>query len=62
MISDKECVGYARDCVRLAGLTEDPELREWLLERAREWMASAMCEPGSPLGSKPGEPQRPAPR
>jgi hypothetical protein len=25
---DDECVDYARECVRLAGLTDNPELRE----------------------------------
>jgi hypothetical protein len=41
MATDDECVGYARECVRLAGLAEDPELRERLLQMAREWMAEA---------------------
>ena len=41
---DDECVGYARECVRLAGLTDNPELREQLLNMAREWMATAMHE------------------
>jgi hypothetical protein len=44
MATDKECVEYARDCVRLAGLATDPELRERLLQQAREWMAAAMGE------------------
>ena len=39
---DDECVDYARECVRLAGLTDNPELREQLLNMAREWMATAM--------------------
>jgi hypothetical protein len=34
----------ARECVRLAGLAEDPELRERLINLAREWMAMAMRE------------------
>jgi hypothetical protein len=29
---------FARDCVRLAGQAESPELREKLLNLAREWM------------------------
>ena len=49
MATDIECVGYARQCVRLAGLAEDPELRERLLSMAREWMAVAMQE--NPAGS-----------
>jgi hypothetical protein len=44
MATDEECVDYARDCVRLAGLATDPELRERLLQQAREWMAVAMDE------------------
>jgi hypothetical protein len=41
MATDNEYVSYARDCVRLAGLTNDPELRERLLDMARAWMAEA---------------------
>jgi hypothetical protein len=41
---DEECIGYARECVRLAGLTQDQQLREQLLNMAREWMATAMHE------------------
>ena len=48
MATDIECVGYARQCVRLAGLAEDPELRERLLSMAREWMAVAMQEQEMP--------------
>ena len=44
MISDEECVEYARECVRLAGLTKDMQLRDQLLNTAREWMAVAMHE------------------
>jgi hypothetical protein len=46
--TDDECVGYARECVRLAGLTDNPELREQLLNMAREWMATAMHERKTP--------------
>ena len=38
MASDKEMEGYARDCVRLAQLADDPELRQRLFQMAREWM------------------------
>jgi hypothetical protein len=44
MATDKECEGYAQECVRLAGLTDDPEIREQLFQMAREWMAEAMYE------------------
>jgi hypothetical protein len=39
MATDEECVGYARECVRLAGLCTDQEVRDQLLEMARNWMA-----------------------
>jgi hypothetical protein len=42
MATDQEYVGYARECVRLAELTKDSELRTHLLNLAREWMATAM--------------------
>jgi hypothetical protein len=44
MATDEECVGYARECVRLAGLATDYELQEQLLQMARNWMAEAMHE------------------
>jgi hypothetical protein len=44
MATDEACVGYARECVRLAGLAADQELREQLLQMARNWMAEAMHE------------------
>ena len=40
MAADKEdCVSYACECVRLAGLIDDEELRRHLLELARQWLA-----------------------
>jgi hypothetical protein len=45
MATDNECAGYARECVRLAALTTDPQLREELLKIAREWMAMARQGP-----------------
>jgi len=44
MTKDSDCVGYARDCVRLATLTADEQIREQLMQMAREWMAVAMHE------------------
>jgi hypothetical protein len=41
---DQECVDYARECVRLAGLAQDQYMRDQLLNLAREWMAAAMHE------------------
>jgi hypothetical protein len=46
MTTDKECTEYARECVRLAALTDDQQIREQLLSMAREWMATAMHEDG----------------
>ena len=43
-VTDEEYVDYARECVRLAGLTADQEIRDQLLSMAREWMAAAMHE------------------
>jgi hypothetical protein len=42
--SDQEMESYARECVRLAQLTDDPNIREQLRQMAREWMATAMHE------------------
>jgi hypothetical protein len=42
MTTDKDCMGYARECVRLAGLTTDQEMREKLFAIARDWMAAAL--------------------
>ena len=44
MTTDKECIEYARECERLAGLTTDPELQERFLEMARNWMRTATDE------------------
>ena len=49
-VTDQECVDYARDCVRLAGMAEsNPELHKSLLQMAREWMAVAMHEENVPV-------------
>ena len=44
MATDQECAAYARECVRLAGLTDEPEIRDQLFALAREWTAAAMHE------------------
>jgi hypothetical protein len=46
--SDKNCDGYARECVRLANLTSDPNIRDQLMQMAREWMAVVMYEEKRP--------------
>ena len=40
----KKYHGYARECVRLAGRAETPELRDKLIELARVWMDAALTE------------------
>jgi hypothetical protein len=44
MAADQNGVDYARECMRLAGLTDEPEIRDQLFALAREWMAAAMHE------------------
>jgi hypothetical protein len=53
LATDKDCVDYARDCVRLAGMAGDPEVRDGLLQLAREWMAAAMHEEKAPGARSP---------
>jgi len=35
---------YARECVRLAGRAQTPELRDKLIDLARVWMDAALTE------------------
>jgi hypothetical protein len=45
MLSEaKRYHGYARECVRLAGAAETPELRDRLIDLARIWMDAALTE------------------
>jgi hypothetical protein len=46
MATDNESADYARECVRLAGLTQDPQIRDQLLSMAGEWMTSERHEQG----------------
>jgi hypothetical protein len=50
MIRDEECVKYAHECERLAGLIGDPDIRERLLSMARAWMAEATRSQTPPTG------------
>ena len=52
-VTDLECVDFARDCVRLAQSADTPELRERLLQIAREWMAVAVHEDKRPEPKSP---------
>ena len=40
MVSDEVYMAHARECVRLAGMTDDFKVRDQLLDLARGWMAS----------------------
>jgi hypothetical protein len=42
--SDKECMRHAAECVRLAGLTDDLNVRDQLVELAQDWIAAAQRE------------------
>jgi hypothetical protein len=53
MVADPEYVDFARDCVRLAQSADSPELRERLLQIAREWLAVAMQEDKTPVPKMP---------
>ena len=57
MAYDHDCERYARECVRLARLVQEPALREQLLQMAREWMAVVMGEDDAPAAF-PGEAAR----
>ena len=55
MVSANEFAEYARECVRLAALRDvNPQMRDQLLEMAREWMKAAMdTQADKPVPSKP---------
>jgi hypothetical protein len=38
---DEKCLAHARECVRLAGLTDDQEVRDQLIALARDWLVAA---------------------
>ena len=41
MATDTWMEGYAQDCIRLARLTPDPEIRDELMKLAAQWTAAA---------------------
>ena len=43
MTIDYEYMDCATECIRLAGLTDDLEVRDQLVELASRWMADASC-------------------
>ena len=44
MASDKQCEDYARECATIAGLTNDKEVRDQMLNMACRWMEAAAHE------------------
>jgi hypothetical protein len=56
-VTDQDCVDYARECVHLAGMAENtPELREWLMQTARHWMAARAGSAGCHVDRTVGDP------
>ena len=51
MARDTGMEGYAQDCIRLARLTPDPEIRDALMKLAAQWTAAAI---GSKQQDHPG--------
>jgi hypothetical protein len=45
MVSDEKCMCYVREYVRLAGLTDNRNVRDQLVDLARKWLAAALREP-----------------
>jgi len=41
MTIDEKCMAHARECVRLAGLTDDQGVRNQLIALARDWIIAA---------------------
>jgi hypothetical protein len=44
MYMDEKCLAHARECVPLAGLTDDQEVRDQLIALARDWIVAARKE------------------
>ena len=53
--SAHEFEDFARDCVRLAEQADTPELREKLLNLAREWMRAVMDQEDIVTNSRAAE-------
>jgi hypothetical protein len=45
MTTEVQCLQYARECARRAKLVSNPELRQRLLNIARNWTDRAIREP-----------------
>jgi hypothetical protein len=48
VVIDQECLGYARECERLARMANDQELQQYLFDLAGKWMALALGEEKMP--------------
>jgi hypothetical protein len=42
MSAEKECIGHARDFLKLTRMTNNEELRDQLVQMACEWLVEAM--------------------
>ena len=62
MAIDKELKGYARGCIRLARLTDDPTIRGPLLNMAREWLEAAAAQPPRATRAARSRASKPPPR
>jgi hypothetical protein len=51
MATDEECIAYAREGVRLAGLTDEPKIRFWRTSALRAVTATAGTSRWRPRGS-----------
>ncbi len=51
MATDKQCIEYARECMRLADNVPDPEIRQQLQKLANDWMAVSMKEDKTAIGN-----------
>jgi len=51
MATDEECMAYAREGVRLAGLTDEPKIRFWRTSALRAVTATAGTSRWRPRGS-----------
>jgi hypothetical protein len=62
MPRDRECMVYARECLRLARMAEDPVIQARLTEIAHLWMAAAMEETLDAAPPRAARRNRPGPR
>jgi len=56
MATDEECMAYAREGVRLAGLTDEPKIRFWRTSALRAVTATAGTSHGGRAAHQEQEP------